>query len=214
MGLGVDDFAAVLAGAQAGDERAWRRLYDSLSGGVRGFLFLQRAPDPDDVLGDVFLDVARNISSFEGTEANFRAWVFTIAHHRLVDARRRSASRPADPTDNVELDGRTTSIVARATSVEDFVLHRAGTLNVQHLLEQLAPDQQVVLTLEYLGGLTIKEIAGVVGKNPNAVKALHRRGLLALRRLLAIAPSATTPIESVVPEEPSSPIASEQTELA
>ena len=54
------------------------------------------APDPEDVLGEVFLQVARDISTFDGEETGFRSWVFTIAHHRLIDARRHTARRPVD----------------------------------------------------------------------------------------------------------------------
>jgi RNA polymerase sigma-70 factor (ECF subfamily) len=43
----------------------------------------------------VFVQVARNLGTFEGDERGFRAWVFTVAHHRLVDERRyfRTATR-------------------------------------------------------------------------------------------------------------------------
>jgi DNA-directed RNA polymerase specialized sigma24 family protein len=39
--------------------------------------------------------VLRNLNGFEGDEARFRSWVFTIAHRRLADDRRRRARRPA-----------------------------------------------------------------------------------------------------------------------
>ena len=63
-----------------------------------GYLRANGAPDPEDVLSEAFLQVARDIGGFEGDQESFRAWVFTIAHHRLIDARRRSARRPVDLT--------------------------------------------------------------------------------------------------------------------
>ena len=41
--------------------------------------------DAEDLTGDVFVRVARNLHEFKGDSAALRRWVFTIAHHRLVD---------------------------------------------------------------------------------------------------------------------------------
>ena len=49
------------------------------------------------ILGEVFLQMVRDIGRFEGGEPQFRAWAFTIAHHRLMDDRRYRARRPAQP---------------------------------------------------------------------------------------------------------------------
>jgi RNA polymerase sigma factor (sigma-70 family) len=55
--------------------------------------------DPDDLVGEVFLQVVRNLDTFTGDEAGFRSWLFTIVHRRVLDARRRARRRPE------ELDG-------------------------------------------------------------------------------------------------------------
>jgi RNA polymerase sigma-70 factor (ECF subfamily) len=52
------------------------------------------------------------------------------------------------------------------------------------LLDAVTPDQRDVLLLRLLAGLTIDEVATVVGKTKGAVKALQRRGLLALQEIL------------------------------
>jgi RNA polymerase sigma-70 factor (ECF subfamily) len=56
---------------------------------------------------------------------------------------------------------------------------------VRRLLSELTPEQQDVLLLRVLGDLTVEEVARAVGKRPGAVKALQRRGLAELERLLA-----------------------------
>jgi DNA-directed RNA polymerase specialized sigma24 family protein len=55
---------------------------------------------------------------------------------------------------------------------------------VEALCQRLVPDQRDVLLLRLLGHLTIDEVADTVGKTPGAVKALQRRGFLAIARLI------------------------------
>src|SRR5690606_5119335 len=88
-----DDAEAVLAAARRGDPEAWRRLYESVAGRVAGYLRTQGAEEPEDLTSEVFVAVVRNFSKFVGDEAQFRSWVFVIAHRRLIDERRRRARR-------------------------------------------------------------------------------------------------------------------------
>jgi RNA polymerase sigma-70 factor (ECF subfamily) len=61
------------------------------------------------------------------------------------------------------------------------------------MLARLSPDQQSVLLLRILGDLTVEQVATVIGKRPNAVKALQRRGLAALQRDLEAGRNPLTP---------------------
>ncbi|HJV08999.1 MAG TPA: sigma factor, partial [Acidimicrobiales bacterium] len=89
-----EPFERVLAAAQADAPWAYERLYRSLSPSVCGYLRIQGAADPEDLTSEVFL------GAFAGDEAQFRSWVFTIAHRRLTDERRARGCRPqlADAT--------------------------------------------------------------------------------------------------------------------
>jgi RNA polymerase sigma factor (sigma-70 family) len=176
----ADRFRALLEAAREGSEPAWSTIYGGYAPMVLGYLRANRAPEPDDTLSEVFLQVARDLERFEGDERAFRAWVFTIAHHRMVDARRHHARRPVEPVpeppepETVELD-----------DAADQALARIGAEEVHRILEALSPDQRAVLLLRVLGELTVDEVASALGKRPGAVKALQRRGLVAIRRELA-----------------------------
>jgi len=173
------EFASVLAAAQAGAEWAWARLYRSHAGRVLGYLRNRGASDPENLLGEVFLQLARNIATFTGTEANFRSWLFTIAHHRLLDERRTARRRPSEPV--AEFDE---SDPGPHDTTADTALTSIGTDRVREMIGRLAPAQQEVLLLRLVGGLTVPEIAEAIGKNTGAVKALQRRGLESLRRMI------------------------------
>ena len=62
-----------------------------------GYFRLQGAREPEDLVSEVFLGAFRSLDSFTGSEAQFRSWLFTIAHRRLTDERRRWARRPQSP---------------------------------------------------------------------------------------------------------------------
>lgn len=173
------DFEEVLAGARRGDEAAWATLYDSLAPQVLGYLRVRGANDAEEVLGDVFLHVARGIDDFDGDMAGFRSWVFVIATSRLMDERRRLRRKPTEPLDQVFEDR-----LAGPVDIEDEVVRSAAVDEVRALLQVLTPDQRAVVELRVFGGLASHEVAAIVGKPVGAVKALHRRGLSALRREL------------------------------
>jgi RNA polymerase sigma-70 factor, ECF subfamily len=145
---------------------------------VLGYLRSNGAPDADDTLGEVFLQVARDVRRFEGDERRFRAWVFTIAHHRLIDSRRYSARRPVD------LVAEPPEPARGAADAAEEALARIGVDEVRRILGGLTEEQRAVLMLRVIGDLTVEEVAKAIGKRPGAVKALQRRGLASVRREL------------------------------
>jgi RNA polymerase sigma factor (sigma-70 family) len=177
--MSPERFTTLLEAARQGSEAAWQELYDGLAPVVLGYLRANNAPDPEDVLSEVFLQVARDISSFEGEEPGFRSWVFTIAHHRLIDARRHVARRP------VELLPEPPEPSGRADDAAEEALDRIGLEEVHRVLGALSDDQRAVLLLRVLADMSVEDVARAVGKRPGAVKALQRRGLAAVKRELA-----------------------------
>lgn len=169
-------FPEVLAAARVGAPWAFEVVYRDLSGPVTGYLRLHGAAEPDDLASEVFISVLISVGSFTGDEAAFRAWVFTIAHRRLVDEWRRASRRPraADVGED--------ALVQRAGGdTEADALAALGTRRVQELCADLSPDQRAVLLLRILGDLTVEQVAQVLGRSAPAVKALQRRALRAVR---------------------------------
>ncbi len=187
--LGLEGFDALLAEVRAGRPSAWDRCFRWLAPAVAGYLRMQGAREVDDLTSEVFLAIFRNIGTFSGTEANFRSWVFVIAHRRLQDERRRRFRRPASaPLDETSIErlGRMASAAVRTQSggADEGALRAIATDRVTDLCARLAPDQREVVLLRILGDLTVDQVAQVVGKSPGAVKQLQRRAFDALRKLI------------------------------
>jgi RNA polymerase sigma factor (sigma-70 family) len=175
-----DNFEQVLAAARTGADWAWERIYDSLAPTLVGYLRARGAPDPDGVAGDVFAQLVRDISRFEGDEAGFRSWVFVMAHHRLLDDLRRRRRRPESAAAPEAF-----SRLEDPGDVEADVVESVTRRELRELIDALTPAQREVILLRVFGGLKVEEVATAIGRRPGAVKALQRRGLEALRGKLA-----------------------------
>lgn len=175
--LGVS-FSRVLDAARAGADWAWTEIYHDLAPAVLGYLRARGAAEPEDLTGEVFLQLVRDLPRFSGEERAFRAWCFAIAHNRLLDEGRHRSRRPVDPAPDVGTG------VADPGDVAADALSAVADARVRRLIDGLVPDQRDVLLLRILGELTVEEVARIVGKSPGAVKALQRRGLAAVARAL------------------------------
>jgi len=176
----VAGFDGLLARARDGDPGALRQLYATYAPAVAGYVRARGARDVDDLVSEVFLGVLRGIGGFEGSEAQFRSWLFVIVHRRLQDHRRWHARHPEAPLEAV--DGHVAPRTERGA--DDEALVALGLARVQELCAALAPDQRDVLLLRVVADLTVPQVAAILEKSPGAVKQLQRRGLEALRRAL------------------------------
>lgn len=178
-------FPEVLAGARTGDGRAWARFLDDLSGPLLGFARGRGVEDPEDVLGETLLHVARGLDGFEGDEAGFRAWVFTIAHRRVVDAQRRRHRRPSTPLPAEELAPLAEALDASDDELAAVVERLDATERLDALLAHLTDDQREVLVLRFAADLDATTVGRITGRSTNAVAAITRRALLRLEEVVA-----------------------------
>jgi len=178
VGLG-GAFDDILGAAQANSGWAFTRLHQWLAPAVSAYVRVQGVGDAEDVVSEVFLAAFTRIGTFQGGEAEFRSWVFTIAHHRIIDQRRAGARRL--PTETLD---RATDAV-HAPSAEDVALPALELGRLRAVLDLLTPDQRNVLVLRVIADLSVDQVAEAVGKQPGAVRALQHRAVLHLRRALA-----------------------------
>jgi RNA polymerase sigma-70 factor, ECF subfamily len=172
----VDD---LMRRAARGDSRAFEALYDELSPAVYG-LARRVVRDParaEDVTQEVFLDVWRQATRFEGERGKAKTWVMTIAHRRAVDAVRRSESQKRQDhqgtPDEVSHDEPADAVIAAEE-------HGA----VRDCLETLTELQLESVRLAYFNGYTYGEVATLLDKPLPTIKTRMRDGLIRLRDCL------------------------------
>jgi RNA polymerase sigma-70 factor (ECF subfamily) len=166
--------AGALEAARNGSSDGLGTIYTALAPAVRGYLQGQGAGDPDDLLGEVFVGVARGIAEFEGDAEAMRRWVFTIAHRRLVDDRRRRRVRDAGGP----------AAEQTVPDIAEAAAERIDAGAVRQALDGLTDDQREVLLLRVVADLPVRDVARITGRTDGAVKTLTRRALASLARNL------------------------------
>jgi RNA polymerase sigma-70 factor (ECF subfamily) len=178
-----DDFQERLQAAKDGDEAAFTDLFRGVQPALLRYLRTMAHNlghgTADDVASDTWLQVVRGLGRFRGDESGFRAWVFTIARARLVDARRRANRLPVPHDTQAMLEG-----VAGDADVAESVGLIFSTESALATLRALPPLQAEVVLLRYVAGLDVDHTARLLGKRSGAVRVTAHRALRRLEALL------------------------------
>jgi RNA polymerase sigma-70 factor, ECF subfamily len=172
----ADDDA--LARAAEHDPAAFAELYRRHLNRVYRFA-LARLGDvhqAQDLTAQTFLAALEGIAGYRGQGA-FAAWLLTIARHKLADHFRRSRA-------TLSLEA-AIQVVAPGPPPEQLVVARLQLEQVARMLPALAPERAEALALRLFSGLSVAEVAQVMGKGEAAVKMLVHRAVHDLRERLA-----------------------------
>ncbi len=162
-----------------GDPAAISALYERYVDTIYRYV-VYRVNDPhvaEDITADVFLRALESLEQYTERGVPFAAWLYRIGRARVVDYWRSTNRHPTVSLDdlNEQEFGHDDSELAT-----DILQHRA----LRDALRFLTDEQQEVLVLKFMQGLSNEEISQIVNKTVGAVKALQHRGLEALARLL------------------------------
>ena len=174
-----DMFEDVLHAAQAGDENAFAQIWRALNPPVERYLRTLAPSSAADLASETWLQVIRNLSSFSGGEPAFRAWVFTIARHKVIDAARHDKRRPLTTSDSSAIDA-----CASPDDTAMLAMERLSTDSALALIATLPRDQAEVIMLRVVAGLDAATVAAIVGKSAGAVRVAAHRGLRRLQELV------------------------------
>ena len=177
--------AELVRQAKAGDARAFGQLYELYFTPVYRYIYI-RVNDKvltEDLTQTVFMKVYQTIGRFEVRSVSPLAYFFTVARNTVIDHwKRRREIRFSD----VESDAEPFAEVADGSVDIAVAVDRSVTADLlTDALATLSDEQRDMLSLKFLGGLSTKEIATVMGKREDAVRQLQSRGLRALRGKLS-----------------------------
>lgn len=140
----------------------------------------------EDITAATFEQAYRHFGRFEGRQDDFRAWLYRIAANQVTDHYRREARRRSPRTLAAvhrwrpdEQDNPYEAVDARLDSARAGLIEAMSTLRARH---------QEALSLRYLAGLSLREVASALNCSvPTASVTLHR-AVSALRRALEEGP--------------------------
>ena len=130
----------------------------------------------EDLTAEVFLKALEALEGFTYRGIPFSAWLYRIAHARITDHFRRQARREFLPLDE--------RLVAAGKGPQAAVEARLDHEELQSAIAQLTTDQQQVIILKFVEGLSNAEVARTLGKSEGAVKSLQHRALNSLQRIM------------------------------
>jgi RNA polymerase sigma-70 factor (ECF subfamily) len=171
----------LLAKAAGGDQAAFLVLYERYRDAIFRFSYrlLGSVELAEDVTHDCFLSLIRSASRFDESRASFRTYLYAAARNLALKHFRNSGREAALD----ELDEQ-----PPAPSREEplnRVLKEELTEKVREAVSQLAPLQREALVLFEYEGLSLNEIANVVGSDVGVVKSRIYRARERLRNSLA-----------------------------
>jgi RNA polymerase sigma-70 factor (ECF subfamily) len=179
-----DDFGHLLSCAKKGDEEAFSAIWRAFQPGLVRYLRVIGGQAADDIASDTWLQVIRKLTTFEGDDRAFRAWLYTIARHRHIDWRRQAGRRKESLVEIEALD--------RLPGTDDTSARFETSVSTQSavaLIATLPPDQAEAVMLRTVSGLPVSVVAEIMGRPPGTVRVLCHRGL----RRLALTLEGTVP---------------------
>jgi RNA polymerase sigma-70 factor (ECF subfamily) len=147
-----------------------------------------------DVVQQTLLKAAQNWTQYRGQgDPELAGWLQRILINTLVDAVREFQGGKRDVALERSLEASLTQSSARLeaflqasmSSPSEQLMAHEQLLQLSAALARLPDDQRQALELHYLQGQTVAEVAGHMNRTERSVAGLVRRGLQALRALLA-----------------------------
>ena len=186
--------ADILAEIARGDLRRFDVMVDRYKNRLMSYLD-HRVPDrhqAEDIVQEAFLRLFRAAGNggYSG-QARVSTWLFTIADNCATDflraCGRQRLTLESDTAGRSDDDS--TSVLDSRCSPEldpaEAAARRESQVRVESLLESLPEEQRRVVALKVLGGLTVAEVAAVVGCPVGTAKSRLLYGLRKVGALLA-----------------------------
>ncbi|MBL8745296.1 MAG: RNA polymerase sigma factor [Phycisphaerae bacterium] len=170
---------ALLQRVARNEPSAFQAVIDQFGGLVwslaRRFSF--DASSAEDAVQEVFLEVWKSAHRYDPSVASEATFISMIARRRLIDRARKSGRR-------AETQALTDATPQAAPSSEPRSETNEDAARAAEALATLSPEQQRVLRLSLVQGLSHDEIARATGLPLGTVKTHCRRGLIRIRELL------------------------------
>lgn len=176
----MTDISELVTRAQTGEADAIGRLYDQHHTEIFRYLWARvgERSVAEDLTGEVFMRMLTGLSGYRPSAAPFRAWLYQIARNLLIDHYRKTSKQTMVSLQQAE------TVKDDSPDMLTMADQRLTMERVHRALARLDEAQRDVVTLRFLSGLSLQEVAETLGKTENAVKALQHRGLATLRQVL------------------------------
>ena len=172
-----------LAKARAGDEDAFVVVWRALHPPLLRYLRVRGDDGPEDLASETWMHVVRGLGRFVGDAAEFRAWLFTIARNRAVDAgRARDPAAVGVPSPTSPSCTRTRAGRAAPSAEQQAIDERRAPPGRCGSWPPSPRSQAEMVMLRVVAGLDVADVAELLDKKPGTVRVTVHRALQTLAR--------------------------------
>lgn len=165
----IQDMNSLIEKILSGDSQAVADFYNDYSPKVLRYL-TKKLPHPEDaqeIVNDVFLEAIDSLALLQKTE-NMQAWLYKIAHNKMVDYYRKKKIKSLFLSQVPYLE-----IVAQEIHQPEFQFEKDRIRDkIEQTLRQLSERYQRILRLHYEENMPVKEIALVFNLSHKAAESL------------------------------------------
>lgn len=150
---------------------AWNQLYDTYAPKLYRYLFVRSGDREvaEELTAQVFEEACRRIGGYRFRGPPISAWLYRVAHNRMVDWRRKRKALP----------------LAVDVAAPDRTGQVADRDELARAMDALTEEQRQVVVLRHIEGHSTISAGEIMGKNAGAIRSLEFRALASLRRGLA-----------------------------
>lgn len=160
--------------ASEGNLEAFGELYSIYLDQIYRYVFY-RVKDPmlaEDITEDAFIKAWKSVKSCKGKGKTFLSWLYRIAHNQIADHFRNSHREYVSVEEEESEEMSITSEVEAKLEWQE----------VAKVIATLPRNQEQVITLKFIEGLSNREIGVIMGKSEGAIRVLQMRALTTVRR--------------------------------
>ncbi len=170
------------------DEAGLRDLFDRYGPWVYGIAYrmLGSHQDAEEATQDVFVKLWGRCDQWDEGRGGFRSWFAQVARRTVIDAARRRVrlvENPYPSDDDAGIIGRHTDTRPLPDVLAE--LSETRTLIEESLQRVTRPQHRIAWALRHPEGMSLGEIASLLGRRPSTIKIWVFRGNRELAQILA-----------------------------
>lgn len=150
------------------NEHAIVAFYQKYSPRILKYLQTKLPPDEaKEILNDVFLEAVDSLPTLK-KQTNLQAWLYKIAHNKMVDYYRKKKIKSFLLSQIPYLD-----IIAQEIHQPEFILEKNKVRdNIESAMRNISEKYRSILRMHYEEQMPVKQIAVVLNLTPKATESL------------------------------------------
>jgi RNA polymerase sigma-70 factor (ECF subfamily) len=173
----VTDELKLINLSQQGDAEALASLYACYVERITRYIYI-RVTDhqlAEDITSRIFLKMLEKLDTYQVGQSPVIAWLYRMAHNAVIDHYRTKKTF-------ISLEDVHQAEVRQEDGIEEKLELQIKSQQLRAALQLLTEEQQRVLILKFIDGLSTREIARQLGKREGAVRGLQVRALQRLAK--------------------------------